>query len=153
MYWTNYTWNVRSWKVCNIVNTWLTIGLCLSISFSEITLLLFKILDQNGCWARFICNLKMGVFWKIACCTYHWHPNGYGKLLGSTPILSFKFSFLFIVYVLGLQHELAQIMHVFWLSKHDAHYSVTENPIVPYLCAFVGTMFMKNKKLFVIRRE
>lgn len=47
--------------------------------------------------------------------------------------------------MLGLQHELAQLMHVFWLSKHDAHCSVTENPIVPYLCAFVGTMFMNNK--------
>lgn len=46
--------------------------------------------------------------------------------------------------MLGL-HELAQLMHVSWLSKHDAHCSVTENLIVPYLCAFVGTMFMKNK--------
>lgn len=48
--------------------------------------------------------------------------------------------------MLGLQHELAQLMHQVFLSKHDAHCSVTENFIVPYhLCAFVGTMFMKNK--------
>lgn len=40
---------------------------------------------------------------------------------------------------MDLQHELAQIMHVFlWLNEHDAHYSATENPIVPYLCAFCG---------------
>lgn len=45
-----------------------------------------------------------------------------------------KFSFLFVVYVFGLQHELAQIMHVFWLSKHDAHYSVTENPCALPVC-------------------
>lgn len=74
------------------------------------------------------------------------------KTAGIVPILILfkaQFPFCSVIYVLSLQHELAQIMHVFWLSKHDAHYSVTENPIVPYLCAFVGTMFMKNKT-FVI---
>lgn len=49
-----------------------------------------------------------------------------------------QFPFCYVVYVLGLQHELAQIMHVFWLSKHDAHYSVTEKPYCALPVCFCG---------------
>lgn len=132
-------------------------SLCLGIYFVSVKLLYyglwFQIKIVNG--VKFTCNVAIG-FLKITCWYIIVSPNEYVKKLKLYQFwFCLKLSFLLfkIVCVLGLQHELAQLMHVSWLSKHDAHCSVTENLIVPYLCAFVGTMFMKNKKWFVIWRE
>lgn len=57
--------------------------------------------------------------------------------------LSSAFFLLYMCWVCSMNlHRYAR----FLLSKHDAHYSVRK-PFVPYLCASVGTMFMKNKCL------
>lgn len=144
-------------KVRSILNVRVMVTLCLGIYFVSVKLLYyglwFQIKIVNG--VKFTCNVAIG-FLKITCWYIIVSPNEYVKKLKLYQFwFCLKLSFLLfkIVYVLGLQHELAQLMHVSWLSKHDAHCSVTENLIVPYLCAFVGTMFMKNKKWFVIWRE
>lgn len=48
------------------------------------------------------------------------------KQLGLPLLIPVSNSFSFGCVYVGLQHDLAQIMHAFWLSGHDAHYSVTE---------------------------
>lgn len=126
----------RAMQVCNVERAQTTSGLCLSVYFSKATLLLLMISDQNSYWSRFTCNLKLGSLKTKL-------PGrqmlvGAGEDLGQLEFheseLLFRSSFLFVVYALGLQHELAQIMHVFWLSKHDAHRSVTENPCALPVC-------------------
>lgn len=103
-------------KVCSVENARMTIGLCLSVCFSKATLLLFMISDQNNYWSKFICNLKIGFLKNsllgisLSVQMNIWDSRDYTDL---NFCLRFLFRFLFVVYVWGLQHELAQIMHVF----------------------------------------
>ena len=144
-------------RVCSILNAQVMVTLCLSIYFVSVKLFYYCLRFQIKIVTKQSLLVTI-VFLKITCWYIIVSPNEYVKQLALYQFwfclkLSFPFFFFLIVYFLGLQHELAHLMHVFWLIKHDAHCSVTENPIVPYLCAFVGTMFMKNKKWFVIWRE
>lgn len=122
-------------QVCSVDRARMTIGLCLSVYFAKATLLPFMISDENSYWLRLTCNLKIGFLKNnlldrsLLAQVKMWNSWNYMNLH-----FYFKLNFLFVVYVLGLQHELAQIMHVFWLSKHDAHCSVTENPCALPVC-------------------